>query len=264
MPDTDVASRTLAALDTTTADLLAAAALTRQLTAAHASQFAMRLVGIEAAAAQLRRWCEAASAARFTLDETRAARWLARATRQAGGGSALDGPGRHDSHLPHIGAGWQPALDRHSGPVAELIHLARDTGIITRPAAWNIGYEYATGPDGPGYRWLLVSSDESLPLILADAFSDSWPDSAGAEAALDLLRDAVTAGNELLADLERYAAAARLAPAGLAAPGQLAQCSYCGAEVAPEDGTDFWVTGEDAAGARRHCTDSPDRLHHPG
>jgi hypothetical protein len=49
---------------------------------------------------------------------------------------------------------------------------------------------------------------------------------------------------------------------GVAGPGR--QCSYCGAIVAPEDGTGFWVTGEDAAGARRHCTDSPDHLHHPG
>ncbi len=262
MPDTDVPGRALAAVDNTTADLLAAAALTRQLTAAHGSQFAMRVAGIAAAAAQLRRWCEAASAARFTLDEARAASWLARAGRQAGGGAAVDGLDRDDSRLPHIGAGWQPALDGHSGPVAELIYLARDTGIITCPAAWGIGYEYASGPDGRGYRWLLVGSDENLPLILADAFSDSWPDSAGAEAALDLLRDAVTAGNELLADLERYAAATWPATAGLRAAGQLVQCSYCGAEVEPEDGTGVWVTGEEAAGARRHCTDSPDRLHH--
>ena len=52
-------------------------------------------------------------------------------------------------------------------------------------------------------------------------------------------------------------------PPGPAPGGQGRQCSYCGAIVEPEAGTGFWVTGEDAAGARRHCTDSPDRLHHP-
>jgi hypothetical protein len=43
-------------------------------------------------------------------------------------------------------------------------------------------------------------------LILADAFSDSWSQAAGADAALEMLRDAVTAANELLADLDRYCA----------------------------------------------------------
>ena len=60
-------------------------------------------------------------------------------------------------------------------------------------------------------------------------------------------------------------------PAGVAGPAGAAgtvawpgrQCSYCGAIVEPEDGAGFWVTGEDAPGARRHCTDSPDHLHHP-
>ena len=55
--------------------------------------------------------------------------------------------------------------------------------------------------------------DEGPRLILADAFSDSWPQAAGAEAALEMLRDAATAGNELLGDLDRYTAArARPAP----------------------------------------------------
>lgn len=54
-------------------------------------------------------------------------------------------------------------------------------------------------------------------------------------------------------------------PSGAASgPGQDCQCSCCGAIIEPEDGTSLWVTGEEAAAARRHCTDSPDHLHHPG
>jgi hypothetical protein len=51
-------------------------------------------------------------------------------------------------------------------------------------------------------------------------------------------------------------------PGAAAGPGR--PCSDCGAIVEAEPGAGFWVTGEDAAGARRHCTGSPDRLHHPG
>lgn len=44
--------------------------------------------------------------------------------------------------------------------------------------------------------------------------------------------------------------------------GQDRECARCGAIVKPEG--QFWVTGEDTIGARRHCADSPDHLHHPG
>lgn len=60
------------------------------------------------------------------------------------------------------------------------------------------------------------------------------------------------------------AALAGLARPPEATPGPGRLCSRCGAIVEAEAGTGFWVTGEDAAGARRHCTDSPDHLHHPG
>jgi len=152
------------------------------------------------------------SAARFTLDEKQAAAWLERATRQADGVSALDGQD-HDDSLPDISGGWCPSHDGHSGTVSELLHIARAAGIITCPPGWEVAYEYASDVDGDGYRWLLVSGDERRPVILADAFNDAFPSSTGAEAALDLLREAVTAGNELLGDLDRCAATRTMSPA---------------------------------------------------
>ena len=150
----------------------------------------------------------AGGAGRFTLDEEQAPAWLQRATRQS---DTLDGHD-HDS-LPDISAGWCPSRDGHSGTVSELLYAAQAAGIITWPPGWKVAYEYASDADGHGYRWLMISGDEHRPVILADAFNDTFPDSTGAEAALDLLREAVTAGNELLGDLDRCAATRPAPPA---------------------------------------------------
>lgn len=151
-------------------------------------------------------------AVRFTLDEERAATWLARAIRLADGGSAIGGRDHEDS-LPGISADWRPGDDGNSWTVSELLRTARAAGIITGPAGWHLAYEYAIDVDGDGYRWLLISDDEDRPVILADAFNDTFPDGIGAEAALNLLREAETAGTELLSDLGRCAAARRSLPA---------------------------------------------------
>jgi hypothetical protein len=145
---------------------------------------------------------------RFALDDEAAAAWLAQAIRQFDGGPAADGLD-HDDGLPDVGASWQPASDGHGNTVNELLAKARGAGVLTCPPGWSITYEYVRDADGCGYRWLLTSMDERCPLIVADAFTDTWGRGEGQEAALDLLADAVIAGNGLLADLGTYTAAAR-------------------------------------------------------
>lgn len=139
---------------------------------------------------------------RFTLDEERAAGWIARAVAQSSAGP-MDGEDGYDRDLPAISAGWRPWHDDGSA-TSDLLSLAQAAGIVTGPPEAAIDYEQITDQDGSGYRWLVYLGDEAARLILADAFSDSWAEDAGAEAALAILRDAVIAGNELLADLDRY------------------------------------------------------------
>lgn len=151
------------------------------------------------------------SPARFTLDEVRAAEWIAQGVTQAGDGP-VEGEDGYDESLPPISTGWQPWQD-DGCTTSDLLSCARAAGVITCPPGAAIEYEQVTDQDGGGYRWLLFLGDEGPRLILADAFTDSWTQAAGAGAALEMLRDAVTAGNELLGDLDRYTTArARPAP----------------------------------------------------
>jgi hypothetical protein len=94
-------------------------------------------------------------------------------------------------------------MDREGGPVNELIAGAREAGIISGPAQWSLSYARVHGDDGPGYRWFLTSRDPDPPLILADAFSDSWPAGSGPAAAAGMLDDAVDSANSMLDDLDR-------------------------------------------------------------
>jgi hypothetical protein len=123
-----------------------------------------------------------------------------------------DGEDGYDGGLPAISAGWRPWQDDGSA-TSDLLSLAQARGLITGSPGAAIDYEQITDQDGSGYRWLVFLGDEGPRLILADAFSDSWPRAEEAEAALAMLGDAVTAGSGLLADLDRYAdIAARPAP----------------------------------------------------
>ena len=130
------------------------------------------------------------SPAHFTLDRQRALVWAARA-------------------VP--AAGWRPALDRDGSAVNEMIAGAREAGIISGAAQWSLSYARVHGDDGPGYRWFLTSRDPDPPLILADAFSDSWPAGSGSAAVAGMLDEAVDSANSMLDDLDRRLA--RVPPA---------------------------------------------------
>jgi hypothetical protein len=151
------------------------------------------------------------SPGRFTLDESRAAEWISRGVTQTDDGP-MDGEDGYGGGLPAVSTGWRPWQDDGCA-TSDLLSLAQAAGVITGPPGAAIEYEQVTDQDGGGYRWLVFLGGEGPRLILADAFSDSWTKAAGAEAALEMLRDAATAGNELLGDLSRYkTASVRPAP----------------------------------------------------
>jgi hypothetical protein len=162
-------------------------------------------------ASPLRLGQEPCRPARFTLDEARAAEWIARSVTQTDDGP-MEGEDGYDRELPEISPGWRPWQDDGCA-TSDLLSLAHYAGIITGPPGAAVEYEQITDQDGGGYRWLVFLGDEGTRLILADAFSDCWTQAADAEAALELLRDAVTVGNELLADLDRYTTSCHAASA---------------------------------------------------
>ena len=126
----------------------------------------------------------------FTLDGAYAASWLTRAARTE---VIEDG-------LPDITAGWRPASQR-GGTVAELLDTAEAAGVLRCPPGWRIRCIHGdTGSDS--HQWLLVSTGPARPQALPGPLTSPWPDGTGAEVALELLRQAVAAGNQLLAMLD--------------------------------------------------------------
>lgn len=145
--------------------------------------------------------------ARFALDEGRAREWLA-------------------STSP-VGPEWSPVHDDEGGTIAGLVMDAQSDGILIQPRGdgallHEAAYDFAADDDGGGYRWLVY-----LPggMTLASAFAGApsyaggLPLSAdggtttvtGADAALEVLREAASSANSLLDDLDRYVASLPLA-----------------------------------------------------
>jgi hypothetical protein len=101
------------------------------------------------------------SPARFTLDEMRAAEWIARSVKQADDGST-EGEDGYDGGLPTIGTGWRPWQDDGCA-TSDLLFLAQAAGIITGPPGTALEYEQVSDQDGGGYRWLVFLGDEGRP-----------------------------------------------------------------------------------------------------
>jgi hypothetical protein len=149
------------------------------------------------------------TAARFTLDETKARAWLTRSMRAH---ETCDAKAIEREHLPDIDDDYRPQDDYESGSAtAGLVYLARLAGVLTGPG--NVEFDFSADSDGPGYTWLLYLGGERCgpELRLADAHEDlrncGDRDAAGTTAALAVLREARDAGNRLLDDLAAYTAA---------------------------------------------------------
>jgi hypothetical protein len=133
--------------------------------------------------------------ARFALDEATAADWLAAQVEQARqfySGKASEPPG--------LGIGGYSPQDDHEGSkTADLVLAAQEAGFITGPGY--VYYDHRVG-GGDCHAWLvridglqLSTFCEKLQCLGSDL---------GAAAALSVLRQAVSAANGLLDDLDRY------------------------------------------------------------
>jgi hypothetical protein len=153
---------------------------------------------------------QTATAARFTLDETRVAEWLAAQMAQYErweAGKATEAPELE------IGPGFNPrddwASDGHD--VQSVLYFAHVNGIITGPGS--VEFDYVNDGDA-GYTWLVyLDGPGSLKLStyyspLRNLGDGSEP---GAPAALGVLREAVEAANGVLDDLAAYIAAQQAA-----------------------------------------------------
>jgi hypothetical protein len=145
----------------------------------------------------------------FTLDETKAAEWLAASIAQYESGS--DPAAYEAESLADIGESYEPRDVDECGSTEEMIANARYAGVITGPG--EIEWDFSCNRDGEaGYKWLLYLGDfdAGTRLVLASYYEElrhlGEPDTDGAEAALSVLREAVSAGNELLASLGHYVA----------------------------------------------------------
>jgi hypothetical protein len=132
---------------------------------------------------------------RFTLDEDKAREWLA-------------------EHAP---PGHAPADYEWRVATCRMICHAVDAGVICDPLhrdAETLALEIRPGwvAAGPSYRWLLSidtgpGPDDYLTLASPADELDALTGETGGRGAMDVLRAAVTAGNVLAEQLDRYVAA---------------------------------------------------------
>jgi hypothetical protein len=133
--------------------------------------------------------------ARFALDEAAAAEWLAAQVEQA----------RHfysgeASELPGLGiSSYSPQDDHEGSKTADLVLAAQEAGFIAGP-----GYVYYDHHGGGGdcHAWLVRVGELQLSTFCEKLQHLSA--GLGAAAALSVLRQAVSAANGLLDDLDRY------------------------------------------------------------
>jgi hypothetical protein len=151
-------------------------------------------------------------AQRFTLDETHARQWLARAVSAYEAESRGDGdtlqPGEK---LPEITADWEPRAYEQESTVYLLVRLAGETGIIAAPDQMELDFRYSDDSDG-GYYCFHIGVGPRLQLA---SYSEEMRklgdhDATGIDAALSILREAVQKANYTLDDLAELIAGLRM------------------------------------------------------
>jgi hypothetical protein len=111
----------------------------------------------------------------------------------------------------HYAVSW---LRNSLSAVTSLLERAQTDGILTLPASVEaLFYDYADSEDGGGFRWLVyVKAPEArngmgslrLASVYHEARGYGHRESRGADAALDVLRQAVRDANGVLDDLAAY------------------------------------------------------------
>jgi hypothetical protein len=147
--------------------------------------------------------------ARFQLDEAKAAGYLAAQVAQFERWEA--NRGSKPAEL-EIGSEYDPRDYNDEGyDTSSVVTCAWEAGLLTGPGVIDFDY-YRT--EDPGYAWM-VTLDGPWRLQLSGGFSETrylGDGSKGAAGALAVLREAVETANEVLGNLDAYAASVR--PAG--------------------------------------------------
>lgn len=145
--------------------------------------------------------------ARFELDEAKAAELLAAQVAQY---ERWEASRTTEPAELEIGGGYDPRdcyVDAGCDTTA-VVTFAWDHGLITGPGV--IDFDYYDGDDA-GYAWI-ISLDGPSRLQLSGGFGETrylGDGSKGTEGALAVLREAVDTANEVLGNLDAYAASVR-------------------------------------------------------
>jgi hypothetical protein len=151
-------------------------------------------------------------AQRFTLDETRASEWLARAVRayeaEPDGDSSDPQPGEN---LPEITSAWEPRAYGEESAIYLMIRLAGDAGLIAAPDDMELDFRYSDDSDGGYYCFHVgIGSRVELASYSEEMRKLGEPDATGTAAAMSILREAVEKANYTLDGLAEFIAGLRL------------------------------------------------------
>jgi hypothetical protein len=149
------------------------------------------------------------TARRFTLDESKARKWLEKVVAayewdMYGEGDEPTRPEGDD--LPGIGQDWQAADPGNEDDIYRLVRQAVDGEIIGRPDdKYDLDFEYVADEDG-GYYYFLVRIGYRLKLasLACEMRKIDGRDESGVAAALAVLNEAVNSANGVLANLDEY------------------------------------------------------------
>jgi hypothetical protein len=149
-------------------------------------------------------------AGRFALDEEKAREWL-------DGITAIYDTDElpESSDDPEFGPDWNPVWPcGEEGSVYQLVYAASNNGVIVKPEGMDLDFVYVDDEDG-GYYFFTVDVGENVFTGIRLA---SWStefrklvheDEKGTEAAVSILREAVTRANAEVGKLAAFVAAAR-------------------------------------------------------
>jgi hypothetical protein len=143
---------------------------------------------------------------RLTVDQSRARGWLDAAVTayEADLDPVPERVASDREQLPEISGRWKPGAVGEEEILTQLVMLAGQAGMITSPAGMKL--EFRQSDDNYGaYYWfqLGVGREVELASPVRELHTLCDRNLAGAEAALSILHQAVTAANEILDGLAR-------------------------------------------------------------
>ena len=142
--------------------------------------------------------------ARFALDESKAAEWLAADVAKY---EAYEAGESSDPAEVEIGPDYDPQEQYDGHDTQSILYYARANGCVTGPGS--VEFDYVDDGDA-GYTWLVYldgPGDLKLSTYYAKMKHLGEGCGKGAPGALGVLRQAVRAANGLLDDLAAYIAA---------------------------------------------------------